>query len=273
MDRGRPRSPRGGGAGGLKKAKLWAVARKPAPPDELRGRSRSLKPQSLGPQPASGFYNRGYETCLGGCRHRCGERDTFARAGSPAVSGCGRPARADQAAARAESDAGTGRRQTGSGAGDDSRAEAQPADPANGPPTATVVFPIFPGAQFLGSYNAGMGQRYYLYGTRNVYLDVVTFYRTSSRIAATEVFTAPATHMFQQRFREETMAFPPGVTVKDWTYQSKGYPNPRAGAQPERFPTVIMIVPPPPAPAQHASQVARRRQSRGSSRQRVVAVS
>jgi hypothetical protein len=44
------------------------------------------------------------------------------------------------------------------------------------------------------------------------------------------------------------MAFPPGVTVKDWTYQSRGYPNPRLGAQPERFPTVLMIVPPPPAP-------------------------
>ena len=130
--------------------------------------------------------------------------------------------------------------------------KAQPVDPANGPPTATVVFPIFPGAQFLGSYNAGMGQRYYLYGTRNVYLDVVTFYRDVLKDRGTEVFTAPATHMFQQRFREETMAFPPGVTVKDWTYQSKGYPNPRAGVQPERFPTVIMIVPPPPAPAQPA---------------------
>ena len=68
---------------------------------------------------------------------------------------------------------------------------------------------------------------------------------------------SPPTHMFQQRFREETMAFPPGVTVKDWTYQSTGYPNPKAGAQPERFPTVVMIVPPPPAPpspAQPASK-------------------
>ena len=53
------------------------------------------------------------------------------------------------------------------------------------------------------------------------------------------------------RFREETMAFPPGVTVKDWSLGgSLGYPNPRPGAQPARFPTIIMIVPPPPvAPA------------------------
>jgi len=124
---------------------------------------------------------------------------------------------------------------------------AQAADSSNGPPSATVVFPIFPGAQFIGAYNAGMGQRYLLYGTSNLYLEVVTYYRDVLKDRGTEVFAAPPTHMFQQRFREETMAFPPGVTVKDWTYQSKGYPNPRAGVQPERFPTVIMIVPPPPA--------------------------
>jgi hypothetical protein len=48
------------------------------------------------------------------------------------------------------------------------------------------------------------------------------------------------------RFREETMAFPPGVTVKDWTWGgSQGYPNPKLGGQPARFPTIIMIVPPP----------------------------
>jgi hypothetical protein len=48
------------------------------------------------------------------------------------------------------------------------------------------------------------------------------------------------------------MAFPPGVTVKDWTWGgSQGYPNPKHGAQPARFPTIIMIVPAPPAaPAQ-----------------------
>ena len=38
----------------------------------------------------------------------------------------------------------------------------------------------------------------------------------------------------------------PGVTIKDWTFGgSQGYPNPRRGAQPARFPTVLMIVPPP----------------------------
>jgi len=38
--------------------------------------------------------------------------------------------------------------------------------------------------------------------------------------------------------------------VKDWTWGgSQGYPNPKAGGQPARYPTIIMIVPPPPAAA------------------------
>ena len=54
------------------------------------------------------------------------------------------------------------------------------------------------------------------------------------------------------------MAFPPGVTVKDWTWGgSQGYPNPKLGAQPARYPTIIMIVPPPPArPRRRASRSA-----------------
>jgi hypothetical protein len=48
------------------------------------------------------------------------------------------------------------------------------------------------------------------------------------------------------RFRDDAMAFPPGVTIKDYTWGgSKGYPNPRRPANPERFPTIIMIVPAP----------------------------
>ena len=42
------------------------------------------------------------------------------------------------------------------------------------------------------------------------------------------------------------MAFPPGVTVKDFTWAgSAGFPNPVPNAQPQRFPTVIQIVPAP----------------------------
>jgi hypothetical protein len=109
------------------------------------------------------------------------------------------------------------------------------------------VFPVYPTAQFIASYDAGRGQRYYLFGATAQYADIVSYYRTQLHERGTQVFKEPPTHMFEVgRFREETMAFPPGVTVKDWTWGSKGYPNPKLNAQPERFPTVIMIVPPPP---------------------------
>ena len=125
---------------------------------------------------------------------------------------------------------------------------AAPADP-NGPTAAVVGFPIFPTSQFLASYDAGKQQRYYLYGTTTPYAEVVKYYQSALKDRGTQVFVEPATHMFAQRFREETMAFPPGVTVKDWTSGgSLGYPNSKPGAQPARFPTVIVIVPPPPEP-------------------------
>ena len=110
--------------------------------------------------------------------------------------------------------------------------------------------PVFPNAQFIASYDAGRGQRYYVYGTTAPFADLVTFYRTQLKERGDQVFLEPPTYMFSiGRFREETMAFPPGVTIKDWTWGgSKGYPNPKTAAgQPARFPSIIMIVPPPPA--------------------------
>lgn len=126
-----------------------------------------------------------------------------------------------------------------------------PADP-NAPAAAVVWFPVFPNAQFLASYDAGRSQRYYIYGATAPFADIVTYYRTALDEKGNLVFREPPTHMFEVgRFRDETMAFPPGVTVKDWSWGgSRGYPNPKPGAQPTRFPTIIMIVPPQPvAPA------------------------
>ena len=122
-----------------------------------------------------------------------------------------------------------------------------PADPSS-PTEATLGVPIYPTAQFITSYDAGRAQRYYLFGTSAPYADLVAYYRTVLKERGDQVYTQPPTHMFEVgRFREETMAFPPGVTVKDWTWGgSAGYPNPRPGAQPERFATIIMIVPPVP---------------------------
>jgi hypothetical protein len=113
------------------------------------------------------------------------------------------------------------------------------------PTEATMGAPIYPKAQFIASYNAGQGQRYYLFGTAAAFADVVTFYRTALRQRGELVFEEPATHMFEiGRYREDTMAFPPGVTVKDYTWGNLGgYLNPKLGAQPARFPTIIQMVP------------------------------
>lgn len=132
-------------------------------------------------------------------------------------------------------------------------APATPSPPTDsGEPTAaTLGFPLYPTAQFLASYDAGRGQRYYIFGSTAPYTELVAYYRGQLKEKGDEVFTQPPTYMFQVgRFRDETMAFPPGVTVKDWTWGgSQGYPNPKRGVEPARFPTIIMIVPAPPAAA------------------------
>lgn len=114
------------------------------------------------------------------------------------------------------------------------------------PSEATLGVQVMPGAQFIRSFDAGRGQRYYLFGTAQPFVAVVTYYRTLLKQRGELVFEAPATHQFDiGRFREETMAFPPSVTVKDYQSDiSQGYPNPKLGAEPARFPTIIQIVPP-----------------------------
>jgi hypothetical protein len=125
---------------------------------------------------------------------------------------------------------------------------AQPQPGKTAPPASEIGFPVYPAAQFIASYDAGRGQRYYIYGATAPFVDVVTYYRTQLDERGSVVFKEPPTHMFEVgRFREETMAFPPGVTVKDWTWGgSQGYPNPVPKGQPQRFPTIVMIVPPQP---------------------------
>ena len=131
---------------------------------------------------------------------------------------------------------------------------AQPGPAAVSPAAATreatpteqqLGVPIFPGSQFIRSYDAGRGQRYYLFGAQSAVEEVVAYYRTALKQRGDIVFERPATYMFEVgRYRAETMAFPPGVTVKDFTWGgSAGYPNAAPKAQPERFPTVIQIVP------------------------------
>ena len=115
------------------------------------------------------------------------------------------------------------------------------------PSEELLGLPVYPGSRFLRSYDAGMGQRYYLFGSGASFTDLVAYYRTVLKTRGDLVFEMPPVHMFEVgRFREETMAFPPGVTIKDYTPGGQGgWLDPRPGAQPQRYPSIIQIVPVP----------------------------
>lgn len=120
--------------------------------------------------------------------------------------------------------------------------------PEPAPTEETLGLPIYPGASFITSYDAGRGQRYYLFGTNASFVEIVAYYRSILRQRGNQVYQEPPVHMFEVgRFREQSMAFPPGVTVKDYTWGgSEGYLVPAAGSKGVRYRTIIQIVPPPP---------------------------
>ncbi len=126
---------------------------------------------------------------------------------------------------------------------------ARPAEAA--PDEQTLGFTLYPNSQFITSYDAGRGQRYYLFGSQASFATLVKYYQTLLRTRGNLVFEAPATHIFEMgRFDDKTMAYPPGVTLKDYTWNgAAGYLNPDPAGQPQRFPTVIQIVPLTPAAA------------------------
>jgi hypothetical protein len=115
------------------------------------------------------------------------------------------------------------------------------------PTEAMLGMPVMPNAEFIASYDAGRGQRYYLFGTSTSFAETVAYYRTTLKSRGELVYEEPPIHMFDVgRFREETMAFPPGVTVKDYTWGgSPGYLVPLGGTPGQRFRTIIQIVPAP----------------------------
>ena len=127
-------------------------------------------------------------------------------------------------------------------------ATASPANPSDKDAPGDLGVPIYPGAQFIASYDAGRGQRYYLFGTESDFTQIVGWYRTTLKQKGELVFEEPPVHMFEiGRYKEETMAFMPSVTVKDYTWAgSAGYINPKRGGTPARFKTIIQVVPNPP---------------------------
>lgn len=122
-----------------------------------------------------------------------------------------------------------------------------PVPPPVGTPTVQDLngTPVYPGAEYLDSYDAGRGQRYYIYGTNTPYADIVVYYKNTLRNSSNrEIFRMPAMHQFDLgRFAEESMAYPPSVVVKDYTWnESPGYLV-VTGTTEKRFKTVIQIVP------------------------------
>ena len=126
----------------------------------------------------------------------------------------------------------------------------QPPGRSAAPDERTLGVSIYPTAQYITSYDAGRGQRFYVFGSTVPFAEMVAYYRNTLKNRGEVLFETPPTHQFEiGRFREETMAFPPSVTVKDYTWGgSAGYPNPKPGAKPERFATIIQIVPAPAGP-------------------------
>ncbi len=104
--------------------------------------------------------------------------------------------------------------------------------------------PIYPGAELLSSFDAGRGQFVFTFGTDMPYSDIVAYYKTQLRSSGTEIFRTPLMQQFDLgQFRAETMAYRPGVVVKDYSSpDSPGYLH-VSGTTEKRYRTVIQIVP------------------------------
>ena len=123
-------------------------------------------------------------------------------------------------------------------------AAAVPEKPNAPPAQALAGAPVYPGADFLETFDAGRGQKYFIYGTNTPYLDIINYYRQQLGGGGRELFRAPPMQQFDLgRFDEQTMAFPPSVVVKDYAWNgSPGYLF-IAGTTEKRYRTIIQIVP------------------------------
>ena len=132
----------------------------------------------------------------------------------------------------------------------------QPATPVTTTTPAPVGRPsdhdlgvtVYPAAEYIDSYDAGHGQRYYLFGTNAAYADIVAYFRTTLRDSGRELFKAPAMQVFDLgKYREDAMAYPPSVVVKDYTWALDGQRSDGYlvidGTKEKRYKTVIQIVP------------------------------
>jgi hypothetical protein len=148
---------------------------------------------------------------------------------------------------------------SGSGSQPSAPSSSQPAPAASTPPSGTPRTsapsqaalngaPVYPSAEFLDSYDAGRGQRTYLYGSDAAYLAVTDYYRKTLKSGGRELYRSPGVLQFDLgKFDDNTMAYPPSVVVKDYGEgESAGYLV-VTGTSEKRFKTIIQIVPVPAA--------------------------
>lgn len=116
--------------------------------------------------------------------------------------------------------------------------------PAGVPTEATLGAPLYPTSEFLESFDAGRGQRYYIFGTNAAYSEIVGYYKNIMKNGGRTIFEAPAMQQWElAKFQDQTMAFPPSIVVKDYSWGgSEGYLF-VDGTKEKRFRTVIQIVP------------------------------
>jgi hypothetical protein len=104
--------------------------------------------------------------------------------------------------------------------------------------------PVYPTAEFIDGFDAGSGQRYYLYGTDLPFEDIVAYYRNVLKNGGRELFREPPMRQFDLgRYQENTMAYPPSVVIKDYTWNGGAGYLAVSGTTEKRYRTVIQIVP------------------------------
>jgi hypothetical protein len=104
--------------------------------------------------------------------------------------------------------------------------------------------PIYPGASFLQSIELDKGQWLFVFGTNDLYANVVTFYKNQLGKSPTEVTRTPAIQQFDLgSFDSGRMSQRPSVLVKDFTMpDADGYLH-VSGTTRMRYKTLIQIIP------------------------------
>lgn len=116
--------------------------------------------------------------------------------------------------------------------------------PSGSPTAESLGAPLYPTAEYLESFDAGKGQRFFLFGSNAAFTEVAGYYKNVLKNGGRMIVEVPAMQQWDlAKFQEQTMAFPPSVVVKDYTWGgSTGYLFVN-GTREQRFKTIIQIVP------------------------------